>query len=490
MRLKIKPLKLTTGGTFVAVLNKKDANLMDLYPGSRIKIRVNDKEIISIIDLTTDAVRLGEIGLFDEVLNNLGIKKGYAQISLAERLSSLYYIRKKLDGYSLNKKEIDAIVKDIVSNNLSEVELTYLVSGCYSNRLSNNEVISLTNSIVHNGNQIKFENKIILDKHSIGGIPGNRTTMVIVPIIATAGYLIPKTSSRSITSPAGTADTMEILANVSFSIDKIKDIVKKTNGCMVWGGAINLASADDKLIRVRQPLRLDPEGMLLASIIAKKAAVNATHVLIDIPVGKNSKIENYKDALRLKNKFVMLGNKFNMRIKTIFSDGRQPIGDGIGPALEAIDALKVLKGAGPKDLREKSLKMASLMLEMIGEKNTMDKVINILDSGLAYEKMREIIKAQDGNPDIEVKDIEIGPYEYNVRSNESGTIVKIDNDIISKIARISGAPRDKSAGIHLNAHINDFVKKNYNLFTIYSKSKEKLEGAVNFFRSNNPISIK
>ncbi len=490
MKLKIKPLKLTTGGTFVAVLNKKDAAIMDLYPGNRIKIKSDGKEITSVIDLTEESVNPGEIGLFNEILNNLDVKRGYVEINIAEKLSSVYLIRKKLDGKKLNKKEINEIVKDIVNNNLSEVELTYFVSGCYANDLDYNEITNLTRSIVNNGNRLGLDNGIILDKHSIGGIPGNRTSMIVVPIIAAAGYKIPKTSSRSITSPSGTSDTMEVLSEVSFPVKEIKKIVKKTNGCLVWGGAVNLASADDKLIRVRNPISLDPEGMLLASIIAKKAAVNATHVLIDIPAGKGSKISDKKDALRLKNKFIMLANNFNMEIKVMFSDGRQPIGNGIGPALEAIDVLHVLQGGGSETLREKSLKIASLMLEMAGEKNTDDKASNILDSGLAYEKMKEIIEAQNGNPNIKTKDIKIGPYKYDVNSNKSGIISAINNNIISKIARISGAPNDKSAGIYLNVHLNDFVKKNATLFTIYSKNREKLEYAVNLFKIDNPVLIK
>ena len=490
MKFKIRPLKLTTGGTFVAVLNKNDASILDLHSGNRVKIKINHKELISVIDLTDDEVSQGEIGLFEEVLLDLGIKKGYVDVSTAPKLNSVYYIKKKLDGFKLNKNEIDSIINDVVKNNLNEIELAYFVSGCYSRNLDKDEVTYLTKSILNHGVQLGLKDKIILDKHSIGGVPGNRTTMILVPIISALGYKIPKTSSRSITSPAGTADTMEVLASVSFSVDKIREIVNKTNGCIVWGGAVNLASADDRLIKVRNPLSLDPEGMLLASIIAKKAAVNSTHVLIDIPVGKGSKIENKKDALRLKNRFIMLGKDLGIKIKVIFTEGYEPIGNGIGPSLEAIDVLKVLKGTGPKDLRDKSLELASIMLKMIGEKNPLKKATEVLDSGLAYEKMKEIIKAQNGNPNIKTEDIEVGPYKYNVKSDRSGKVVFISDLNISKIARIAGAPVDKSAGIYLNVNLNDYINKNDNLFTIYYKSKEKLNYAVKFYEENDPILIK
>jgi len=490
MKLKIRALKLATGGTFVAVLNKRDASIIDLHPGNRIRIKVDHKEITSVTDLTEDAVKPGEIGLFEEVLINLGIRKGFVDVSIAPKLNSVYHIKKKLDGIKLEKNEINEIIRDVVNNNLNEVELTYFVSGCYSRGLDDDEVIYLTKSILDHGVRLGLKDKIVLDKHSIGGVPGNRTTMILVPIIASLGYKIPKTSSRSITSPAGTADTMEALANVSFSVNKIKEIVNKTNGCIVWGGAVNLASADDKLIKVRNSLSLDPEGMLLASIIAKKAAVNSTHVLIDIPIGKGTKIENKKDGLNLRNKFIMLGKKLGINVKVIFTKGYEPIGNGIGPNLEAIDVLQVLQRKGPKDLRDKSLELASIMLEMVGEKNALEKATKVLDSGEAYEKMKEIIKAQEGNPNIRVEDIKVGPYKYNVKSEKSGKIIFINDLTISKIARIAGAPVDKSAGIYLNINLNDYINKNDPLFTIYSANKVKLDYAVNFFKQNNPVLIK
>ena len=490
MKLKIKRLSFTAGDPFIAVLNKKDAYHLDLYPGDRIKIKYKSKEIIAVVNLAFKNVNQGEIGIFEHIINFFNVTHGYVDVSLSEKLKSTNYIKKKLEGNILNAREINEIVKDIMSNNLSEIELTYFVSACYGNGLNNNEVIALTKAIVNNGNKLNLNKHPILDLHSIGGIPGNRITIIAVPIIAAAGFIIPKTSSRSITSPSGTSDTMEVLANVSFLVNDIKKIVNKTNGCMVWGGAVNLAAADDKLIRVRNPLGLDPEGMLLASIIAKKAAVNATHVLIEIPVGKNSKVENKQKAVRLKNKFIQLGKKFNIKIIIMFSDGNQPVGNGIGPGLEARDVLKVLQGTGPEDLREKGLKTAAMLLKLLNVKDAYTKATEILDSGLAYEKFREIVKAQKGDPNIKIEDIKIGPFSYDVKSKYNGTIAKIDNNIISRIARVAGAPNDKEAGIYLNYHINDYVKKNDILFTIYAKNQKKLRYSLNVLKLNNPIMIR
>ena len=285
MKLKVKDVNLSTGGPLVAIINEEDAESLGLRALDRIKIRRlrTWREINAVVDISSKGINKGEIGLFEEVLKALDLEEGVnVEVVLADRPKSVDYIKKKLIGKELAKNEIMAIITDLMINNLSEVELTYFVSGCYVNGLTLKESAFLTEAIVENGEKLNLSKRIILDKHSIGGVAGNRTTMVVVPIIAAAGYTIPKTSSRAITSAAGTADTFEILAPVALTVEKIKEVVEKTNGCIAWGGAMNLAGADDKLIKIRHPLRLDPEGMLLASILAKKKAVGATHVIIAV----------------------------------------------------------------------------------------------------------------------------------------------------------------------------------------------------------------
>ncbi|MBS3134896.1 AMP phosphorylase [Candidatus Woesearchaeota archaeon] len=489
MKLKIKDVNFLTGGPFVSIINKNDAQEIDLHPGDRILIKKNGKKVISVVDFSENHfIKRGEIGLFDEVLNNLGGKKGYVNINLAQRLKSLGYIKKKLEGKKLNKKEIFEIIKDINSNNLNEAELTYFVSGCYSHGLDMTEIEYLTESIVKVGHKLNLKRHPIVDKHSIGGIPGNRTTMVVVPIIASLGFTIPKTSSRAISSPAGTADTMEALANVSFEVRDIEKIVEKTNACMVWGGGVDLASADDKMIKVRNPLRLDPHGLLLASIMAKKKAVNASHVLIDIPLGNGAKIESLIEAVKLKRKFTELGKKLRIKIKVIITDGKQPIGNGVGPNLEAIDVLKVLMGDGPKDLMNKSIKMSTIILKMLKIKDAKKKVLDSLNSGKAYEKMKEIIKAQKGNI-FRPEQLKYGKFRKDIHSTRNGKVKKIDNKDVSKIARMSGAPADKTAGIYLNKKLKDKVKKGELLFTVYSDSKKRLDYALEMIKERNPYII-
>ncbi len=498
MKLKVKPVEISTGEILVALINEIDAETLDLHKGDRIRIKNSkNKNTVAIVDTTTSnkLVNKGSIGLFTETIKKLNVKKNdNVSVNLEDKPKSIFYIKKKLRGEKLDYNEMHHIVKDIVDNKLTDIELTYFVASTYIHELTIKETVDLTNAIINTGKVLKFKEYPIVDKHCIGGVAGNRTTMVVIPILAAAGLTVPKTSSRSITSPAGTADTMEVLCNVSFNAKQIKEIVKKTNACMVWGGAVNLAPADDRIIRVEHPVSLDPVGQLLASILAKKKSVSATHLLIDIPVGKGAKIEKRKDAEELKRRFEIISKKLGMVIKVVITDGKQPIGNGIGPALEAIDVLKVFRNEkdAPQDLREKSIDLAGEILELAkkvkkgyGKKMALD----LIDSGMAYKKFIEIIKAQGGK-EIEPSKIKIGKLKFDVKAKKAGIIHHINGRVISKIAKIAGAPKDQGAGIFLHVHLKYNVKKGQKLYTIYSDNKEKLHYAKHISEELDDIIIK
>ncbi len=492
MKLKVKDISLSAGGPLIVVLNREDSSKLDLHALDRIKIKKEGKHIVAVVNVCEDKyIKGGEIGLYDEVLNKLKVKANeLVDVSIEKKPDSIAFIKKKLDKKELTAEEINEIIKDTIENAISEVELGFFVSACYTHGLSLNETVALTNAIVNNGAQLKFDKKIVLDKHGTGGTPGDRTTMIIVPIIAAAGITIPKVSSRAITNAAATADTMEVLANVSFPTSKIKEIVEKTNGCIVWCGAMDLASADDKIINIEHPLSLDPPEILLSSIMAKKKAVGATHVLIDIEYGKGAKIESTKRASHLRKKFYKLGKKLGIKMEVIMTDGTQPIGNGIGASLQARDVLYVLMNdaRAPKDLKEKSIHMAGLMLKLVG-KGGRETAREILESGKAYEKFKEIIKEQGGNPDIKPENIKIGQYSYMVKAKKNGTVVRIDNKALVRIARIAGAPVDKEAGIYLNVHKRDNVKEGDVLLTVYSKNSKRLNYTLDVFNKVKIIEI-
>jgi len=490
MKLKVKDVDISTGGTHVAIMNEKDAGKIGAYKGDRIQIKKGNMATIAIIDIaeSTKVFPTGTIALFEEVISELKVNESdIVDVSLENKPDSIQFIKNKLNGKRLAYHEIYTIVKDIVDNKLSESEITYFVSACYINALNTDETVGLTKAMVETGETLKLEPPVF-DVHCIGGVAGNRTTPIVVPIVAAAGLVIPKTSSRAITSPAGTADTLEVITPVSFTIDEMRNIVKQTNGCMVWGGAVLLAPADDKIIKLEYSLGIDAQAQMLASVIAKKKSVSATHVLIDIPVGKGAKIQDMRDALFLKKRFKQIGQRLGITFEVMISNGSQPIGNGIGPVLEMKDVLKVLKNSplAPLDLKEKSISMAGLILEMgrkakRGDGKRIAK--EILDSGKAFEKFVEIINAQHGKVPTE-SDLEPGKFSYAFPAYASGKIVHIDSNFLSKIARAAGNPQDKKAGVYLHKHMNQRVTIGEPLLTVYAQSKQKLSYSIELLKQS------
>lgn len=475
MYLIPRKVNIRTGNKYIAVLHQDTAHMFDLHAGDRIIVKNGKKEIRALLDVTPNSIRKNEVELFAEAWEQLSVKRGNKiKIMIAEKPISVLYIKEKLQGQTLTSEKINEIVKDVVEDDLTDIEMTYFVSGCYIHGLNDRETADLTKAIVRNGNRLKFSDRVIVDKHCIGGVPGNRTTMLVVPILTAAGLRMPKTSSRAITSPSGTADTMEILANVTNDAPKLMKIAKTVGGFITWGGGVDLAAADDRMIRVRHPLSLDPEGMLLASIMAKKHSVSANHVLIDIPIGETVKIKSRKQAEHLRQRFLKIAHILGMKARVIITDGSQPIGRGIGPLLEAIDVIKVLKNEkdAPQDLKKKALKMAGILLELSkkaragwGEKIAQE----ILESGAAWKKMQQIINAQGAKrlPSLAENFLDIA-------SAKKGRVQKINNKTISRICRIAGAPKDPKAGVFIYKKLQDSVQKGETLYRIYANNKERL----------------
>src|SRR5690606_7522873 len=243
----------------------------------------------------------------------------------------------------------------------ADVHLASFITACAGDALDIEEMTYLTQAMVDAGEKLQWDQTPIVDKHCIGGLPGNRTTPLVVAIVAAYGLTMPKTSSRAITSPAGTADTMEVLTNVTLSLEEIKIVVEKEGGCVVWGGTAQLSPADDVLIKIEKALDIDSEGQLIASVLSKKAAAGSTHVVIDIPVGETAKVRSTEMAQKLQDHMETVGNAVGLNVKVVVTDGTQPVGRGIGPTLEAIDILKVLKNEedAPKDLTERALLLAT-----------------------------------------------------------------------------------------------------------------------------------
>lgn len=504
MELKVKSLRLVAGRP-VAILHAQTAKLLAIYVNERAKIekviekpkvgKVKVAELTAIVDIAKGILREDEIAVSAEIIEELKLREGdKVEVYAAPRPLSTNYIFEKLNGKELNYKKLHAIASDIVSNSLTETEIAYFVSGVYIHGMTLRETASLTRAMVKTGKQLGLQNVKVADKHSSGGTAGNRTTPIIVSICSAAGLIMPKTSSRAITSAAGTADVIECLARVEFSIKTIRKIVRKTNACLVWGGALGLAPADDKIIQVERILSLDPEAQLIASILAKKLAVNAFYVLLDIPYGKSAKVIR-SEAVKLAKKFSQLAKIFGLKLKVVLTDGSQPIGNGIGPVLEARDVIAVLsrQEKRPLDLENKSIKLSALLLELTGKAKPHQGVVlakQLLNSGKAYKKFRQIIEAQGGSLDNLYKKLAPAKYNIEIKANKDGKISSISNKAIAAVARAAGCPADKSAGLYLHKHVNTAVKKHETLLTIYAQTQEKLGYAKKLYDNLQPIEIK
>ncbi len=462
-------------GLPIVMMNAEDARDLGVFPGDRVCIRHGKKtEKTAFVELTKHIVKEGYLGIRKEAKEKYGVQKGQElSVSAVLKPASVEYIKKKLDGYELKAIELEEIIRDIATNRLTDIELGSFVSAVYTRGFTDREVIATTRAMVNEGEHIKWNKKFIVDKHSIGGVPGNRVTPIVVSIIAAAGLTIPKTSSRAITSPAGTSDTMEVFCNVSFSTDEIKHIVGETNGCLVWGGALELAPADDKLIRAEYPLSLDPEGQVLASVMSKKKSVGSNCVVIDLPFGDGAKVKSFDAAKRLAMKFKKLGEALGMKIECTITKGDQPIGNGVGPVLEAIDIMDTLLGKGPQDLSEKSVELAGVLLQMTnkGDEETARK---ILESGAALDKFKQIVRAQGGTTNKDFSKM-LAKKKISYYAKKTGTILKVDNMVVANLAKRAGAPKDVGAGVYLYFKRWQQVKKGDKLLDIYTSQDYKME---------------
>ncbi|NPA86945.1 MAG: AMP phosphorylase [Candidatus Diapherotrites archaeon] len=488
MKLRVRVLDLDAE-KYVAVLNERTAKRIGEGPDGRVEIVKDGKKVVAILNTAKRSVKEDEVGVLLDVAEVLNLKDGdVVEVFPEEPPRSIEAIRKKIFGEKLSKEEIEAIIGDVVEGALFPAEASAFIVAAQINGLDEDETVYLTEAIANSGQRIDFDG-VVVDKHSIGGVPGNRITFFFVPIMASLGFKVPKTSSRAITSPSGTADTMEVVARVDLSAEEIKEIVERVGGVIAWGGGANIASADDRLIQIRRPLRLDPLGMVLASVMAKKLAVSSKYVVLDLPVGPEAKLRSFSEARDWERRFKELGERLGIKVIGFVSNGIQPIGRGIGPALEMRDVLMTYTGEGSKDLLEKGVEITARLLSVLkkvpisrARKMAMDEV----RSGRAEAKLREIIEAQGGDPEVRPEDIEVGRYQEEVISPADGKVSYISIQRIAAIARYAGAPVDKGAGIWMNVKIGDRVKRGDVLFTLFSSSKRKLKAALEV---ENPVRV-
>jgi thymidine phosphorylase len=460
---------------------------------SKVKICADRKRILAVLNVVDEEaiVKPDELGLSEETFANLGLPEGsIVSVEHAEPPASMNAVRRKIAGERLGLNDFQGIIGDITDTRYSKTEIAAFLVACGQTDLDRDEVYFLTRAMLESGEQLDWHEPLVADKHCIGGIPGNRTSMLVVPIVAAHGMLIPKTSSRAITSPAGTTDTMEVLANVELDISSLHDIVRKHRGCLAWGGTSRLSPADDIMIAVERPLGIDSHGQLVASILSKKLAAGSTHLLIDIPVGPTAKVRHMREAQALRKLFEFVGDQQGIYLEVIITDGRQPVGNGIGPVLEARDVMRVLQNdpKAPTDLRQKALLLAGRILEFDpdirgGQGYAIAR--DILDSGRALDKMNAIIEAQ-GRHHVTY---EPGSLIQEICAPHDGVVTSIDNLHMAHIARFAGAPMDKGAGVDLFKKLGERVKKSEPLYRVHAEFPSDFRFAIQLCERNSGYTI-
>lgn len=485
-------LGIDTGQEAVVYLHRDSAvvHAEGFDSQTRVELHHEGRAILATLGVVSGPLLApDEAGLSEAAWARLGAAEG-AEIRLAHPapLESLGHVRAKVHGRHLDAAALGAIVGDLAAGAYTDIHVASFLTACADDRLDREELIDLTRAMVATGERLSWNAERVFDKHCVGGLPGNRTTPIVVPIAAAAGLLIPKTSSRAITSPAGTADTMAMLAPVELDLAAMRRVVEREGGCVVWGGgAARLSPADDVLIRVERPLDLDSAGQLVASILSKKAAAGATHVLLDIPVGPTAKIRGLDQAGRLVEHLLETGHAVGLEVRPVLTDGREPVGRGLGPALEARDVLAVLRGeaAAPADLRERSLLLAGRLLELAGTAPAGSGEAlarSILDTGAAWRKFEAICTAQGG-----LRTPPVARFTSPVLAQSAGRVAAIDNRRLSRVAKLAGAPHDPAAGLVLHHPLGSAVETDEPLFTVHAEAPGMLAYALAYVAATDGI---
>ncbi|MDZ7839315.1 MAG: thymidine phosphorylase family protein [Gammaproteobacteria bacterium] len=474
-RLKLRHVALDTYHENVAYMHRD----CEVYRAegfqalSKVRISSDGHSVLAMLNVVRDEslVSRDELGLCDQAFEQLGLDEGTRlAVEHAEPPASMSCVRRKIDGERLNKADFQAITREIADNQYTKMEMAAFLVAADQGGLDRDEVLYYTEAMADTGHRLDWHESLVADKHCIGGIPGNRTSMLVVPIVAAHGMLIPKTSSRAITSPAGTADTMEVLAQVDLSPADLHRVVRGERGCLAWGGTAGLAPVDDILISVERPLGIDASGQMVASILAKKLAAGSTHLVVDIPVGPSAKIRSERSAMQLRKLFEYVGDRCGIHLEVMITDGRQPVGRGIGPALEARDIMQVLRNetAAPEDLRLKALYLAGRVIEFdpdVRGGRGFAIARDILESGRALAKMEAIIESQG----VQSKPAQLGALTHEVPARHEGVVSAIDNYRVNRIASLAGAPMDKGAGVDLLKKVGDRVAAGEPLYRLHAQ---------------------
>lgn len=483
---RTKMMDIHEGESLVVLINEQDAWHHGITSMDKISLIYDDKEFVFDVDLSDTFVQRWEIGIFEEIKEKYGLKGGQlVTVSYTKNSSeALDALKKWLNGKRLNQKEIFAIMKDISNNRFSDILTTYFSAMGFFYPSKDEDLYRMAKAMAETGEMLKFPG-VVADKHCMGGVPGNETTMIMIPLLTSLGIKMPKTFSKAITTPAATGECVSVLMDISFSKKEIEDLVKKNNCCLVRGGWLDLAPADEKLIKVAYPLSMQSYSRTIVSIMAKKYAMGINHSLIDIPVGPTAKVPDMKTARWLKKKYEYVGKKLGMKVHVELTSALEPIGAGVGAVLQVREVLRVLQQhpKRPGDLEKKALYLASKIIELVGMakgKDALKLAYGQLISGKAWAMMQKIISAQHGEPNVVSEKLPLAKIQRDVIAEKSWKVKEIDMKIVNVTARTLGSPLDLQAGLYLHKKLGDTVKKGEVIYTMYANDESKIRLAKEF----------
>lgn len=493
---KIIPLNVANGDGIIAILNAEQASQYGITQHDKISLIRKGEEYVVDVALSSEYVEPWTIGATTELLENYPIMPWDNVLVSFMRNNplSLQAIRKKLLGEKITTEEIDAIVEDIQNNKLSDLILAYYTATSFFYKTDPEELAYTTKATAYTGDMYRFP-WIVASKYCIGGVSGNETTMILVPLLASLGIVMPKTFSKSITSPAATWECVEVLMRSELKKSEIIRLVEKYGCCLARNGNLNLAPANDRIIKVSAPLGMEPYARMISSIMAKNYAMGINHCLIDIPIGPTAKVNKQEDAERIAQHFKNIGTSLGIKTEVAITKAEQPIGNGIGAVLQVREVLRVLQQheLRASDLEEKALDLAAQLLVLCGKNEKYEEAYRLAKETLqnwdARKKMQEIISAQEGNPDVDSEGLVLGSQTFDIVSERDGKVEAIDMKYLNMLAKTLGAPWDASAGIFLHKKLHDNVQKGEKLFSFYASSENKLQMAKELAEEKSAYTI-
>ena len=411
-------------------------------------------------------------------------------------------IAKKRDGKGLDDAEIRFFVNGYTAGEIPDYQMSALLMAIYFNGMSEQETASLTQYMSMSGDilDLTYFGEASVDKHSTGGV-GDKTTLIAAPIAASCGCKVAKMSGRGLGHTGGTADKLESIKGykTDLSSDEFFKIVNKVGVAVVTQSG-NLTPADKKLYALRDvTATVESIPLITSSVMSKKLASGAKNIVLDVKYGSGAFMKTKDDACVLAQSMVNIGKMCGRKTAALITDMNTPLGYAVGNSLEVIEAINVLKGKQKGDIYEISVALAGNMIALsqnITEQEGLKKAKLVLDSGMAFLKMREWISAQGGDTDCidDTSNFETADYCMEIKADTGGFISAMDCEKIGTAAAVLGAGRlkkddkiDLTAGIKLAVKTGDYVSFGESLATLYCNDKDKLKSAAEIYRSSVKI---